>query len=244
MAAPASVTLSWSGPGDSTPHEIEAQFNPNELTFEKSLMVAEQPIPGLDSPILQFVRGQAESLSVELFFDTTDERRDGEPVAVTERTDRVYELVKIDPRTKAPPIVTFAWGQGLAGASLGRGGGGEEGAGQEGSADQSAQRRPSFRCVVERLQQRFTLFSPEGVPLRAVLTLTLKEYLTLDEQVRRLDSRADQTRTHGVREGDTLSGIAERQYGDSSQWRAIADANDISDPSSLDLGATLEIPPL
>ena len=47
------------------------------------------------------------------------------------------------------------------------------------------QRRNGFRCVLESVRQKFTLFSPDGVPLRATLTVTLREYKTLAEPARR-----------------------------------------------------------
>ena len=54
------------------PEQIEVQYNPTELSWDKSAQFAEIAIPGLDAPLQQFVRGQAEKLTLELFFDTTD----------------------------------------------------------------------------------------------------------------------------------------------------------------------------
>ena len=51
---------------------IKALFNPERYTHTKGVQIAEIPVPGLDSPILQFVRGQNEKITMELFFDTTD----------------------------------------------------------------------------------------------------------------------------------------------------------------------------
>src|SRR5262249_38874944 len=62
-------------------------------------------IPGLDTPILQFVRGGARTLSMELFFDTYEEQTD-----VTERTNAVYGLLAINQDTHAPPKCTVRWG--------------------------------------------------------------------------------------------------------------------------------------
>src|SRR5215213_7367051 len=86
---------------DSKLHVIEdivVSFNPTELTFNKGAQLAEISIPGLDSPIIQFVRGQSETLAVDLFFDSTDEGGMGaDAIPVTKATDRFYKLVKIDP---------------------------------------------------------------------------------------------------------------------------------------------------
>jgi len=53
-------------------NRIEVQFNPEKYSLTKGVHFAEIDIPGLDSPVLQFVRGQNEKISLELFFDTTD----------------------------------------------------------------------------------------------------------------------------------------------------------------------------
>lgn len=45
-----------------------------------------------------------------------------------------------------------------------------------------------------------------------------------------------------VRQGDTLSGIAGRVYGDPNDWHRIADANHIRDPRTLAIGRKLTIP--
>ncbi|MBW3086210.1 hypothetical protein KEM60_02421 [Austwickia sp. TVS 96-490-7B] len=45
-----------------------------------------------------------------------------------------------------------------------------------------------------------------------------------------------------VESGDTLWGLAERFYGDGSQYTRIAEANDMDDPNILDVGQVLIIP--
>lgn len=52
----------------------------------------------------------------------------------------------------------------------------------------------------------------------------------------------DTPRTHTVEHGETLWDIAKAAYGDPTRWQAIAAANDIDDPRSLEAGTTLTIP--
>ena len=47
-----------------------------------------------------------------------------------------------------------------------------------------------------------------------------------------------------LREGETLSSLAAREYNDSSKWRVIADANNIDDPENVAAGTIVELPPL
>lgn len=211
--------------------DFPVQFNPTELSFEKGVQLGEINIPGLDAPLQQFVRGRAEKLTVELFFDTTEHGTGAGAVSVTSLTDRVFELVKIQPERHAPPIVTFLWSPAFPGDTLG--------------LNNGNQMRSSFTGVAESVSQRFTLFSSAGVPLRATVTLTLCEYRPLDEQLAQLRLNSpDRSHVHVIAAGDTLSGIAGRYYRRPGSWRAIAEANQIDDPRRLEPGVTLRIPPL
>lgn len=51
------------------------------------------------------------------------------------------------------------------------------------------------------------------------------------------------TRHYVVKKGDTLSGIAEKFYGEPGKWKQIAKANKITHPRSLKVGRKLTIPP-
>ena len=205
------------------------QYNPTEFSLDKGVQLAEIAIPGLDSPLLQFVRGQTEKLSVDLFFDTTDAGTGAGAVSVTALTDPIYSLTKIEPAGHAPPIVTFAWNAVFPGALL--------------PPATGNQRRNAFRGVVDSCRQKFTFFSPEGVPLRATLTLSLREYKTLDDQLSQLNlSSPDRTHAYLTRAGDTLARIAAVHYQQPGDWRAIADGNEIDDPRRLDPGVLLTVP--
>ena len=224
----ASIVATYS---DGSMDIMDVQFNPTEFTLDKSAQIAEIAIPGLDSPLLQFVRGQNEKLSVDLFFDTTENGTGAGAVSVTTLTDPVYSLVKIEPDGHAPPVCTFIWNARFPGSNL--------------PAVAGNQRRTSFQCVVESIKQKFTFFSPEGVPLRATLSLVLREYKTLGEQLDQLNlSSPNRTHSHVTRRGDSLASVAGRYYQRPGEWRAIADANVIEDPRRLMAGRFLRVPPI
>ncbi len=211
---------------------IPVSFNPTEYTLDKSVQLAEIAIPGLDTPIIQFVRGQNEKMSLELFFDTTEKGGMGEDaVSVTTETDSIYQLVKIEPNSHAPPICTFNWNQNFPGDNV--------------SDVLGNQKRNGFKFIVESVSQKFTLFSAEGVPLRATLTLNLREYKTLDEQLEQLNLNSpDRTHSHVVKVGETLSFIAGQHYLRPGAWRHIAEKNNIDDPRRIAPGTFLAVPPI
>jgi nucleoid-associated protein YgaU len=226
--------------------DFKFQFNPTELSYDKSAEIAEITIPGLDAPLQQFIRGHAEKLTLELFFDSTDKGMGQNAVSVTEKTDPFYRLIKIEPERHAPPICVFFWNEQFPGSSLSKkSDSSERDQNSTGSnTDDGNQRRNGFRCIVESVKQKFTLFSPEGVPLRATLTVTLREYKTLKEQLDQLNPTSpDRTHSHVLQSGDTLSSIAAQFYQHPGDWRFIADTNGIEDPRRLTVGSFLTIPP-
>jgi hypothetical protein len=85
---------------------IEALFNPTQYSIEKGNQIAEMGVPGLGAPILQFVRGNTRTLSMDLFFDTYAAQTD-----VREHTNRVYALLGIEASTHVPPLCTIQWGR-------------------------------------------------------------------------------------------------------------------------------------
>jgi hypothetical protein len=213
--------------GDSSP--IPVQFNPTELQLEKQSQYAEIGIPGLIAPLQQFVRGQAEVLTLELFFDTSDKGTGVNAESVAKLTDEFYALARIEPTGHAPPPVTFHWGSEFPGHNL--------------PSKQGGQQRDAFTGVVVSLRQTFTMWSRSGLPIRAKLNLTIREYLPLEEQLTRLNpSSPDRTHGHVLREGETLSQLAHTYWLRAGDWRRIATDNGVEDPRRLTPGRNLRVP--
>lgn len=191
---------------------VKVMFNPAEYSLEKGNQFASAPLPGLSNPVLSFVNGDADTLTMELFFDTYT---NGGSSDVRLETDKIAAFLEIDPELHAPPPVSFVWG------SL------------------------TFNAVIERLSQRFTMFLENGVPVRATLNVTFKEYRTIKEQVGDDPNRSsDWTKQRIVADGDQLNLIAAIEYGDPAVWRVIADVNDIDNPRLLQPGQEIRLPPL
>lgn len=200
---------------------IQALFNPNEYRLSKDNNFARMTVPGLSSPLLQFVSGNLQTLDMELVFDSLEEHRQGSRVVTPARADvrqltqPVVDLMAINPETHAPPLVLFAWG------SL------------------------SFTGVVARVGQRFTMFLDDGTPVRARLDVGFQEFRTAAEEAREVKRQtADYTRLHVAGEGQSVSDVAAMVYNDPARWRPLAIANDVEDLRRLPTGARLVVPPL
>src|SRR5215470_12664319 len=87
------------------PMPIPVMFNPPEYQLQVTNQFAEVGIPGLGSSLLQFVKGSAQTLTMELFFDTTDLGVD-----VRDFTGSVMALTDVNSDTHAPPRLLFLWG--------------------------------------------------------------------------------------------------------------------------------------
>jgi nucleoid-associated protein YgaU len=134
---------------------------------------------------------------------------------VRDSVKQITALMDIDPTIHAPPVVLFTWG------SL------------------------AFTCVLARANQKFIMFRPDGIPVRARVTVTFNEFRNADLEAKEVKREtADYTKLYTVSQGETLSTIAARVYGASATWRPIAIHNGIDDPRSLDIGQRLEIPRL
>lgn len=190
--------------------QIEILYFPPEYSIEKSNTFAEISIPGLEAPYLQYVKGNAGSITLEAFYDTYEEGTD-----VREFTKQLSSLMNIDPELHAPPTLLFVWGM--------------------------SSQEP-FTCVLERVTTRFTMFNSDGIPVRARLSITLKEFKTGLNERERNERSSDRTKMYVTKQGDSLWSIAYREYGDPALWRHIADANKIHNPRSLETGVELIIP--
>jgi hypothetical protein len=85
--------------------KIVVLFNPGEYTLDKSNQFQSTAILGLTTPLTQFVSGNAETLTMDLFFDTFELGFD-----VRIFTSRLFKLLEIDPELHAPPRCKFIWG--------------------------------------------------------------------------------------------------------------------------------------
>jgi hypothetical protein len=200
-----------------TQERFEVLFNPSEYSLSKDNNFAEAAIPGLSSPLLQFVNGNLQTLEMELLFDTYEGHGQANQPATDVRSlsGPVIALMEINPETHAPPVVLFAWGN------------------------------VTFTGVLSRVTQRFTMFLDSGVPVRAQLQVSFSEWVSGVEEAKAVKRQtADFTRVHVVGHGETLSSIAHRAYGDPTKWRPIAIANALLDPRRPPVGLQLSIPAL
>ena len=132
---------------------ITCMFNPAEYSIKNSAAYAKKNELGKDDADYQFVHGESRELSVSLYFDTTDSGKDLDNIEdnekkqkpVTQYTKAITALCRIEGTLHRPPTIGFCWG-GLC-----------------------------FKGVLTSVGEQFTMFTVEGVPVRAKMDLVIAE---------------------------------------------------------------------
>jgi hypothetical protein len=207
-----------------TGESFRVMYNPEELKLEQGNTFAEVGIPGLGTPPVQYVRGKARTLSMELFFDTYETGED-----VRSRTAPVVHLLDKDSRELAPPVLLFSLGRLQFQCVL-------VDAGQRFTMFLS-DGTPVRSTLSVRFQEyvRLDVEIHQGVffgsPTVSAAVNAAGAVIGISGSV------------HVTSLGETLSGLAGAYLGDPALWRLIAEANHIVDPFDLGVGRSLRIPP-
>lgn len=197
---------------------FEVPFNPKQLSFSTQSRWHPAKTQA-NKPDKQYGGGDGSSLSLELFFDSSEKHGSVPAGSVRESIDLLRQLTVINPKLKRPPKCLLFWG--VFGGAEGR----------------------LFTGMLQSIQETYTLFRPDGTPIRATVQCSFTESINKKEEAEaRLPRQGTSTVT--ANSSQTLSSISGDQYGDPSAWRTIAEANRIDDPLELPSGTPLLLPPL
>jgi hypothetical protein len=199
----------------------EVTFNPGSITLTASpefenVKVTDNEGYGYHT---YYTGNVAPSLSMELLLDTTI---DGDDV----REKYIDWLIKLTQPVKKnstdkqpqPPRCMFSWGDFTDGVH-------------------------DFEGYLCDLRVTYTYFLPNGRPVRAEVSLTIKQPDDVTPPTNPT-SRSEARRVWTVVQGQTLDWIAFQEYGDTSAWRHIARVNNIRNPRALRPGTVLKLTPL
>jgi nucleoid-associated protein YgaU len=194
--------------------ELKAMFNPAQISQSRHVNWTEVPSQGDDPPSLTYASTPAETVNIELFFDTTEKTDTAAAGDVREWTSKIYALTMLLPGKHRPPLCQLFWG------------------GQH----------TFFQGVLEHADLVYKYFLLDGTAVRAKATCRFKGWDIQLEQQGKEKQSTDVEKSHVVRRGETLASIAHRQLHDPALWRVIAAANHITDPLTLAPGRRLRIP--
>jgi hypothetical protein len=136
--------------------------------------------------------------------------------SITKMIENLEEVVyDYDGDTHQPPLIKVEWGSN------------------------------SFEAKLLTIDVKYTLFAENGDPLRAEISLSMREYISPEEiMAKRKKSSPDLTHLVEVKDGDTLPLMCNRVYKDCSYYREVAEINGLDDFCTLTPGTFLYFPPL
>lgn len=207
----------------SATEKISVLFNPSEYSISGGASyLSSKDKSGTKNPEgmnkENYNGSKKQTLTLELFFDTSGKKilGQGSVVAtdVSKVTKKFVALTRPKGEVHAPPIVCFVWG------SL------------------------HFRGYIPDIKTTYTMFTSEGMPVRAKMSLTITEARKTSEKYMEPFESPDRTKARTVTEGISVFSIAQSEYGDADMWRVICTANNIEDPLNIPVGTVLSVPAL
>lgn len=202
------------GPGAKR-DEVAFQFNPKEVTITKSAKWERKTTKGSKTAgPPEFTGPEPSKMTLEMFFDATSSQDASVVKAVESLLACCVATEKSAGQKKAsPPLVVLHWGS-----------------------------ISSFPAFVTSVSAKFTLFSSDGTPIRALCSVSLEEMPGEPFRQNPTSGSHEVRRVHRTIAGDSLASVAYAEYGDPTAWRALAAFNEIDDPLRVRTGTVLLVP--
>lgn len=102
-----------------------------------------------------------------------------------------------------------------------------------------------FNCRLTSLEVNYTLFKPDGTPLRGRATVSFQGYVD-DKTLALQENKQSPDLTHiiTIKMGDTLPNLCQKTYGDPGYYKDVARVNQLVHYRNLVPGTKLFFPPL
>ena len=191
-------------------------INPDSIKWNHSVEYNEQQPPGTSSPSQKYKSTPCQKLSFDIVIDCTG-------IIDSTRTDMATEINALETivytyngSIHRPNFVTIQWGQNI-----------------------------SFNGVLTTFDTNFTLFRPDGSPLRAKVSLSFSQYIS-PSTVTKLDAPESPDLTHLVivTQNTTLPQLCQQVWNDESLYVQVAKYNGLNKFRNLKGGTKLLFPPV
>ncbi len=194
-------------------------LNPEKYAFKYKVEYNQTQGQGTSSTQPKYVRTDPEDLDLEFLFDRTGiikGNSDDLSLGIVADIDRFKRIVfDYNGDEHKPNYLMIGWGTLL------------------------------FKGILTEMTVEYKLFTPEGVPLRAVVRTSFKGVIDDKLRVARENNNSpDLTHLRIVKQGDTLPLMAFKIYGDSKYYLQVAAANNLTDFRRLKPGQQIMFPPI
>jgi hypothetical protein len=143
----------WIGSLDEPSLGVNAQYNPKEVSIDKSIPWSQHQKGNTDGLQWEFTGAQGRVTTIDLLFDGVEEDEDIlDPILKLQTLAAVRDPGSTDPKMRRPHHCVAVWGSVFT---------------------DSQQER--FQCVIMQLTVKYTMFNAVGAPLRATATVKLQE---------------------------------------------------------------------
>lgn len=193
---------------------FSVMFNPNTYTQKYEVEYQDRQGQGDTGSPQVFGKIKPQDYTFEFLFDGT-----GTSADKVEVQDSIEEFLKVtgkhDGEIHRPLYLKLSWGALVS------------------------------KCVLNNAEITYTLFKPDGTPLRAKVKATFAE--NIEDSLRVAEERKnspDLTHVYEVKEGEHLSLLSSRFYGNPAYYLQVAAFNDLTNFRKLRIGQRLLFPPV
>ncbi len=198
---------------------IEVQINPSSLKYARKAKYNGGKNPGTSVPPKTFYMLKETALSFEFVFDETGViplMKGEKPTTIPDLVDEFEKIAyRINGETHQPNFLKLSWGNFI------------------------------FKGRLTALDYDYTLFRPDGSPLRVKVKVGIEGYLDPLTEARQVGrSSPDLTRRICLTDGETLARWCDKIYGDASYCVDVARANGLPGFRHIEPGTEVVFPPL
>lgn len=195
---------------------IKLQINPTSLKCSIGLSYSNDKSVGKSDTEINYERSNGSTLSFDFIFDDTGIIPIPQKQSLVEMINHLETIVyKINSETHEPNYLQINWGSFL------------------------------FKGRMSSLIYDYTLFRPDGSPLRVKVSMTIKGYMSKLKESKMVGRQSsDLSRVVTLKSGENIPLLCKQIYGDSSYCFDVADYNNLADFRNVQIGTQLMFPPL
>ncbi|MDE1206981.1 hypothetical protein [Tenacibaculum larymnensis] len=194
----------------------KVMINPNSIKWNRRIQYNEQQPIDSSKPSQKYKNTPSDELSFEIVIDCTG-------VVFSKRIDMAKEIKALEDivytyngKIHRPNYVKIQWGANL-----------------------------SFNSVLKKFNTTYTLFRPDGSPLRAKISLSFGEYVS-EKKKKKKEKKESPDVTHLVEviEGESLPQLCNKVWNSPNHYIQVAQYNGLNKFRKLKGGQELIFPPI
>lgn len=191
-------------------------INPESIKWNRAIEYNEQQTPDSSSASQKYKSTPSDKLSFDIVIDCTGVVDSKRTIMYKEITALEKIVFTYNGKIHRPNFVKVQWGKNI-----------------------------TFKGVLTSFDTSYTLFKPDGSPLRAKVSLSFSQYIS-PSSVKKIDGQESPDVSHMVDiiDGDTLPYLCKQVWNDDSYYVQVAKYNRLNKFRHLKGGSRLVFPPI